>query len=340
MTLLSIQGMNAIASSKPSLKPLLSLVEKDLEAVNEVIHQYLKSPVDLIPTLAQYLIQAGGKRIRPLLTLATAQLCGYQGQCHVKLAACVEFIHSATLLHDDVVDESMMRRGQKAANEIWGNQASVLVGDFLFSRAFQLMVEVGSVEVLSILAQTSAAIAEGEVLQLMKIQDLSLTQDQYFQIILSKTATLFQAACEVGAVLAHASLLQRQALVNFGRYIGLAFQLVDDAMDYSVQETKSGKNKGDDFKEGKITLPVVLALQKANLRERQFWHRTLAELNQKEGDLNQAIIYLSKYRTIESTLGHAQDFVAKAKQELRHFPLSPLQSALAELTDFITCQIG
>ena len=340
MTLSSFQGIEFVPIHKPTLNSLLCLVEKDLKGVNDVIIDCLKSPVDLIQKLANYLIHAGGKRIRPMLTLGTAQLCDYQGQSHINLAACVEFIHSATLLHDDVVDESSLRRGQKTANEIWGNQASVLVGDFLFSRAFQLMVEVGSTEILSILAQASAAIAEGEVLQLMTLQDLSVTQDQYQQIILSKTATLFQAACEVGAVLAMAPVHHRQAMMNFGRGIGIAFQLVDDALDYNAHDAKFGKNIGDDFKEGKITLPVVLALESATAEEKQFWHRTLTQLDQTEDDLNQAIAYMSKYQTIEETVRQAKEHAQQAKQELDCFAPSALRSALEELADFVTYRIG
>ena len=339
MTLTSIQSVTPMSVQKPTLDSLLHLVEQDLKAVNDVILGYLESPIALIPQLAHYLIHAGGKRIRPLLTLASAQLCGYSGDAHVKLAACVEFIHSATLLHDDVVDESSLRRGQKTANEIWGNQASVLVGDFLFSRSFQLMVDIGSIKILSILAQASASIAEGEVLQLSSLQDITMTQDQYQQIVLSKTATLFQAACEVGAVLAEAPLHHRQALTKFGRDIGIAFQLVDDALDYSGHHLKFGKNVGDDFKEGKITLPVVLALEKATSVEKEFWHRTLTQLDQGEEDLNQAIAYMSKYQTIEKTLKLAKDYAHQAKQQLIYFTESPLRSALSELADFITYRV-
>ncbi len=339
MTSLSLPNMTP-GSSPPSLQSLLQLVEKDLKAVNDVIVHYLQSPVALIPQLAAYLIMAGGKRIRPLLTLASAQLCGYSGQSHIVLAACVEFIHSATLLHDDVIDESAQRRGQKTANEVWGNSASVLVGDFLFSRAFQLMIEAGSMEILSILSQASASIAEGEVLQLSALKDLTVTQDHYLQIILSKTATLFQASCEVGAVLADTPLPQRQALINFGRNIGLAFQLVDDALDYSSHDIKFGKNIGDDFKEGKITLPIVLAIKQATKTEQIFWHRTLKELNQTEEDLNQAIAYMTKYQTLEETLRQAKNYAERAKKELIcSFEPSPIRFALEESAEFVTCRV-
>ena len=339
MTLSSTHRITSMTAQKPTLDSLLHLVGQDLKAVNQVILGSLESSVPLIPQLAQYLIHAGGKRIRPLLTIASARLCDYKDESHIKLAACVEFIHSATLLHDDVVDESSLRRGQKTANEIWGNQASVLVGDFLFSRSFQLMVEIGSIEVLSILAQASSAIAEGEVLQLTTLQDLTITQTQYQQIVLSKTATLFQASCEVGAVLAQAPESHRQALKKFGRDIGIAFQLVDDALDYSAHHSKFGKNIGDDFKEGKITLPVVLALESATAEENEFWHRTLTQLDQKEEDLNQAISYMLKYQTIERTLKQAKDYARQAKQQLNFFIESPLRSALEELTDFVTDRI-
>lgn len=322
-------------NSKASLTPLLHLVEDDLKAVNRMIVHRMQSPVSLIPQLASHLIASGGKRIRPLITLASAKVCGYEGVHHITLAACVEFIHSATLLHDDVVDESTMRRGVVSAHEVWGNQESVLVGDFLFSRAFQLMVEVGSLEILSILSSASASIAQGEVLQLLTAQNLATTQESYLEVITSKTARLFEAASEIGAVLAGRSAQEREALANFGRNLGIAFQLVDDALDYSVREAKFGKNAGDDFREGKMTLPVVYALERASSEEKAFWKRTLGELQQKEGDFNQAIAYMTRHKTLERTLENATCYAREAQTQLRIFSPGPFRMALEELTRFV-----
>lgn len=322
-------------NSKASLTPLLHLVEDDLKAVNRMIVHRMQSPVSLIPQLASHLIASGGKRIRPLITLASAKVCGYEGVHHITLAACVEFIHSATLLHDDVVDESTMRRGVVSAHEVWGNQESVLVGDFLFSRAFQLMVEVGSLEILSILSSASASIAQGEVLQLLTAQNLATTQESYLEVVTSKTARLFEAASEIGAVLAERSAQERKALANFGRNLGIAFQLVDDALDYSVREAKFGKNAGDDFREGKMTLPVVYALERASSEEKAFWKRTLGELQQKEGDFNQAIAYMTRHKTLERTLENATCYAREAQTQLRIFSPGPFRMALEELTCFV-----
>ncbi|MBL9029120.1 MAG: polyprenyl synthetase family protein [Caedimonas sp.] len=322
-------------NSKASLTPLLHLVEDDLKAVNRMIVHRMQSPVSLIPQLASHLIASGGKRIRPLITLASTKLCGYEGVHHITLAACVEFIHSATLLHDDVVDESTMRRGVVSAHEVWGNQESVLVGDFLFSRAFQLMVEVGSLEILSILSSASASIAQGEVLQLLTAQNLATTQESYLEVVTSKTARLFEAASEIGAVLAERSAQEREALANFGRNLGIAFQLVDDALDYSVREAKFGKNAGDDFREGKMTLPVVYALERASPEEKAFWKRTLGELQQKEGDFNQAIAYMTRHKTLERTLENATCYAREAQTQLRIFSPGPFRMALEALTSFV-----
>ena len=273
---------------KPSLDPLMKLVRTDLDRVNSTILEHMQSPVHLIPQLAGHLIAAGGKRLRPMLTLGAAALCGYSGDRHIKLAACVEFIHTATLLHDDVVDESELRRGQETANTVWGNQASVLVGDFLFSRSFQLMVMDGSLHVLKILSGASAIIAEGEVQQLITTNDTATSETAYLEVIQSKTAELFSAAARIGAVVADRPKDEEDALTSFGTNLGIAFQLVDDALDYSARQAELGKTVGDDFSEGKITLPVILAFRRGTEVDRKFWKRTLEELDQEPGDLEKA----------------------------------------------------
>ena len=253
------------------------LAEEDMSAVDKIIIERMDSPVGMIPNLAQHLVGAGGKRLRPLLTVAAAGLCGYQGAEHHKLAAAVEFIHSATLLHDDVVDESELRRGKKPANLIWGNSASILVGDFLFARAFNLMVESGSMEALGILSNASSVIAEGEVQQLAALRDVKMSEDAYMQVISAKTAALFAAATEVSPVIAGRPEAEREALKAYGLKLGLAFQLVDDSLDYGGFETALGKSVGDDFREGKMTLPVIRAVEKADKEAAQFWHRVIVE---------------------------------------------------------------
>ncbi|HYH17751.1 MAG TPA: polyprenyl synthetase family protein, partial [Azospirillum sp.] len=274
--------------STTPLDDLTALVDDDLKAVNELIIAKMQSSVELIPQLAGYLIAAGGKRLRPVLTLAAARMCGYQGENHKMLATVVEFIHTATLLHDDVVDESDLRRGLASANAVFGNKASVLVGDFLFSRAFELMVEVGSLDVLRILSRASAVIAEGEVLQLQTTNDTETSEQAYLEVIKGKTAELFAAACRVGAVVAGRPQAEEMALYDYGMNLGIAFQLVDDVLDYSAKQAKLGKTVGDDFREGKITLPVVLAFRRGNDEERAFWRRAMEELEQQDGDLERA----------------------------------------------------
>ena len=257
-------------AKKPSLDLLMKLVTQDLDKVNATILEHMQSPVHLIPQLAGHLIAAGGKRLRPMLTLGTAALCQYSGERHIKLAACVEFIHTATLLHDDVVDASELRRGKSTANSVWGNQPSVLVGDFLFSRAFQLMVSDGSLHVLKLLSNASAVIAEGEVHQLLTTNDTSTSESDYLEVIQSKTAELFSAAARIGAVVADRPKIEEEALAAYGTNLGVAFQLVDDALDYSARQAELGKTIGDDFSEGKITLPVILAFRRGNEEEKKF----------------------------------------------------------------------
>jgi octaprenyl-diphosphate synthase len=294
----------------------------------------MQSPVALIPQLAGHIIAAGGKRLRPMLTLATARMCGYRGDRHVALAAAVEFIHTATLLHDDVVDASDLRRGLATANAVWGNKSSVLVGDFLFSRAFQLMVEDGSLTVLDILSSASAVIAEGEVLQLVTSNDTETTEESYLAVIQAKTAQLFAAASRIGAVLADRPPAEEQALEAYGRALGIAFQLVDDMLDYSAEQAELGKTVGDDFREGKITLPVVLALRRAGEAERSFWRRTLEDLEQTEGDLDHAIELMTRHGTLAATLERARHYGAAARRALAAFREGPEKRALDEAIDF------
>ncbi|WP_338150965.1 polyprenyl synthetase family protein [Neoroseomonas soli] len=318
-----------------ALSALISLLRDDIEACNRLIVQHMQSDVALIPQLAAHIVAAGGKRLRPLLTLAAARLCGYRGERHVGLAACVEFIHTATLLHDDVVDESALRRGQASANALWGNKASVLVGDFLFSRAFQLMVEDGSLEVLRILSSASVTIAEGEVLQLMTQNDTTTTEDQYLKVIEGKTAALFAAATEVGAVVAEQPAAAQAAMRDFGMALGVAFQLVDDALDYSADQQALGKTVGDDFREGKITLPVLFAFARGDEAERSFWRRTLEEREQKDSDLPEALALMRKHGAFADTIARARIYGDQALAALAAFPDNAEKRALAAVVDFV-----
>ena len=316
------------------LERLSDLTRNDLTAVNRIVLDNMQSEVELIPRLAGHIIAAGGKRLRPQLTLAAARLCGYRGRRHLALAACVEFIHTATLLHDDVVDESDLRRGLATANSLWGNKSSVLVGDFLFSRAFQLMVADGSLEVLRILSGASAVIAEGEVLQLMTSNDTATTEDSYLQVIRSKTAALFAAACQIGAVVAERPIREVAALEHYGRSFGVAFQLVDDVLDYSARQAELGKAIGDDFRDGKITLPVVLAFERGTEAERAFWRRCLEDLEQGEADLDHALGLLTRHGAVEDSMSRARGYGMEAIAALEIFPESPARRALTEAVEF------
>jgi octaprenyl-diphosphate synthase len=323
------------AIDKPAdMSTLSRLVEADLQRVNRLILERMHSPVALIPQLAGHIISAGGKRLRPMLTLATARLCGYEGDRHLALAAAVEFIHTATLLHDDVVDASDLRRGLATANAVWGNKPSVLVGDFLFSRAFQLMVGDGSLEVLRILSNASAVIAEGEVQQLITANDLATTEAAYLEVIDAKTAVLFAAAAEIGGVIAGRPEAEIAALERFGRNLGMAFQLVDDMLDYSAREAELGKTVGDDFRDGKMTLPIVLALRSADTDEREFWRRTLEEQDQGETDLARAIQLMRNHGTLDATLARARGYADAAIDALTLFPDQPIRRALIEVAEF------
>jgi len=319
---------------EPSIDLIVQLVAKDLARVNEAILLHARSHVDMIPEIAGHLIASGGKRLRPMLTLATAQMGGYRGDSHIKLATAVEFMHTATLLHDDVVDESHLRRGRQAARLIWGNQASVLVGDFLLGQAFKMMVETGSLESLRVLANAAAIIAEGEVLQLTVQQDTSTTEDAYLQIIIAKTAALFAAAAEVGPIIAGRPREEQAALESYGRNLGIAFQLVDDVLDYGGKAAKLGKNIGDDFREGKITLPVVLAFRRGNDGERAFWIKALERGEIADADLDHAIGLMTKHRALEDTINRAQHYGAMAVDALALFPASPMKTALEQVVAF------
>ena len=313
---------------------LQGLVGDDLGRVNEVILRRMDSRVALIPQLAGHIIAAGGKRLRPMLTLGAAALCGYRGNRHIPLAASVEFIHTASLLHDDVVDESDLRRGNATANVLWGNQASVLVGDFLFSRAFQVMVEAGDMNVLKILSDASAVIAEGEVLQLETANNTETTEDAYLEVISAKTAALFAAACRIGAVVAERPTAEETALESFGKNLGIAFQLVDDALDYAAREAVLGKTIGDDFREGKVTLPVVLAFRRGTAPEREFWRRCIEAGEQEGGDLERAVDLIRRHGALDDTVERARHYGAMARDALGLFPDGEVKRALDQVIDF------
>jgi octaprenyl-diphosphate synthase len=321
-------------SPETALDHLTEVVAADLTQVNEIILQRMESPVALIPKLAGHIIAAGGKRLRPLLTLASAQLCGYEGCHHLDLAASVEFIHTATLLHDDVVDNSGLRRGQAAANMLWDNKASVLVGDFLFSRAFQLMMAAGSTKILNILSSASAVIAEGEVLQLLTTNDLGTSEAAYFDVVRAKTAKLFSAACRISAVVARRPSEEENALERFGLNLGIAFQLVDDVLDYSAASDALGKTLGADFREGKMTLPVVLSYYRGSKVERQFWRRTLEDMKQEPGDLEKAVACMKRHGTLDDTMERARHYTALAHDALAVFPQGTAKEALLGVADF------
>jgi octaprenyl-diphosphate synthase len=325
----------ALSEGPDALATLLAALHEDMEACNRAIVARMDSPVALIPQLAAHIVAAGGKRLRPLLTLAAARLCGYQGgQRHVNLAACVEFIHTATLLHDDVVDESRLRRGLASANAVFGNKAPVLVGDFLFTRAFQLMIEDGSLSVLQILSHAAATIAEGEVLQLVTQHDLATTEERYLEVVRGKTAALFAAACEVGAVVAGRPPAEEAALATYGMDLGIAFQLVDDALDYAADERVLGKTVGDDFREGKITLPILIAYAAGNAEERAFWSRTLEMGEQTEADLPRATEMLGRHDAIAATLSRAARFARRAQDALDIFPHSEMRQSLIDVAAY------
>ncbi len=321
-------------SPEPGIERLVALVNADMDRVNQTILGRSASDVSMIPAVANHLISSGGKRLRPMLTLAAAGLCGYRGFGHIKLAASVEFMHTATLLHDDVVDESDMRRGKLAARMLWGNEASVLVGDFLLGQAFKMMVEVGSLPCLEVLSSAAAVIAEGEVMQLSASKDTETSEDDYLAVIRAKTAALFGAACEVGPLLAGRPKAEIAACRGYGLNVGIAFQLIDDALDYGGTSAKLGKNVGDDFREGKITLPVVLSFRRGTPEQREFWRRTLERGEIMDGDLEFAVATMHKHRALEDTVERARHYGAMARDALELFPSSPWKFALSDVVDF------
>jgi octaprenyl-diphosphate synthase len=324
----------AIVRPAGSVDRLVHLSRADMDGVDALILARMQSPVSVIPLLAEHIIAAGGKRLRPLLTVGAARLAGGRGDAALRLAAAVEFIHTATLLHDDVVDSSQLRRGKVAAHLIWGAPSSVLVGDFLFARAFELMVESGSLQALEILARASRVIAEGEVLQLTRAHDLKLSQAIYLEIIGAKTAELFAAAAEAGAVSAGADPRRAEALRSYGQSLGLAFQLTDDALDYSGSSETLGKNAGDDFREGKATLPLILAISRTGAREAEFWERVIGRKEQTEADFRRARELVVGTGALDATLDLAADYADAAKRALGLFPAGEWREALDSLADF------
>lgn len=328
------------ATVKPHDRLAAALAE-DMMAVNDLIRLRMASEhAPRIPEVTAHLVEAGGKRLRPMLTLAAARMCGYDGPYHVHLAATVEFIHTATLLHDDVVDESAQRRGRPTANLLWDNKSSVLVGDYLFARSFQLMVETGSIRVLDILANAAATIAEGEVLQLSAAQDLRTGEDIYLKIVRGKTAALFSAATEVGGVIAGQPDEIVRALFDYGDALGIAFQIADDLLDYQGDSGTTGKNIGDDFRERKLTLPVIKAVAAADAEERAFWLRTIEKGKQEDGDLDHAIVLLNKHDTLRATRDDANAWAAKAKDALGTLPRSDLRDMLIDLADYVVARLA
>lgn len=323
-----------VREASQGLRSLFDLVAEDMDSINRIILDKAVSDVEMIPELAHHLIDSGGKRLRPMLAIGAAKLCKYPGNGHIRTASAVEFMHTATLLHDDVVDESGQRRGKKTARMIWGNQASVLVGDFLLGQAFKMFVDVGSMTVLRIMSNAAATIAEGEVMQLAAAKNTSTTEDDYLAIINAKTAALFAAAAESGAALAQRPAEEQSALRSYGKNLGIAFQLVDDALDYSGDSQRLGKSVGDDFREGKITLPLILSFRRGSQDERQFWNRTIAEGDIRNGDLETAVSLMKRHKAIEATFERARSYGAIAGDALAIFPDSREKSALADVISF------
>ena len=331
--------MDAITPQQPH-EALAALLSDDLDAVNTLIRERMASEhAPRIPEVTAHLVEAGGKRLRPMLTLASAALFDYPGPYQIHLAATVEFIHTATLLHDDVVDESAQRRGRPTANLLWDNQSSVLVGDYLFARSFQLMVETGSLRILDILANAADTIAEGEVLQLSAAQDLSTTEATYLQIVRGKTAALFSAATQVGGVISNANEALIQALFDYGDSLGIAFQMVDDVLDVSGDAAATGKNVGDDFRERKLTLPFIKAIAKADAEEHAFWTRTIAKNQQTDADLETALALLQKHGAVDATRAEAIDWAQKAKTAMAMLPRSEIRDLLIDLADYVVDRI-
>lgn len=326
--------------SGPGIEPLAALVKDDLERVNQLIVDKAGSDVAMIPEVANHLISSGGKRLRPMLTLAAARMCGYRSDGHIRLAASVEFMHTATLLHDDVVDDSDMRRGKRAARMVWGNPASVLVGDFLLGQAFKMMVEVGSLEALSILSDAASVIAEGEVRQLATARNLATTEDEYLYVVFAKTASLFAASAEIGPVLSRRDRGEQAAFRSYGSNLGLVFQLIDDVLDYGGDSADLGKAVGDDLREGKITLPLVLAYRRGSDEDRSFWREVIEREEPADGDLDRAIELMHRHRALDDTVDRARHFGAVARDALAPFPESDFKSALLDVVGFCIERAG
>ena len=323
-----------------SIAPLMDLVAQDMKLVNQLILSKTGSDVEMIPEVAKHLIDSGGKRLRPMLTLAAAQMCDYQGEHHITLAASVEFMHTATLLHDDVVDESDMRRGKQSARKVWGNQASVLVGDFLLGQAFRMMVDAGSMDALGVLSNAAAVIAEGEVMQLAVAQNMETNEDDYLTVIRAKTAALFSAAAEVGPIIAGAEKPVRDAFRSYGMNLGVAFQLVDDALDYGGSKASLGKNTGDDFREGKITLPVLLCYRRGNEEDRAFWKDAMENGTSDDTALLHANELMEKYNAIADTIVRARHYGQIARDALAPLPASPQKDALLDVVEFCISRVN
>lgn len=322
--------MNSINKIYLNITQIQEIVSNDLKKVNSIIIENIGNEVPMISELSTHILASGGKRIRPMITLLTSKLCNYNGDNHLSLAACIEFIHTATLLHDDVIDESKLRRGVATANDIFGNKTSVLVGDFLFSRSFELMVANGSKKILEVLSSASSTIAKGEVLQLTTVNDCNTSRETYLNIINSKTASLFAAAAEISGILAEKTNNIQNALLTYGQKLGIAFQLTDDALDYIGSENL-GKDIGDDFKEGKLTLPIIICIRKANKEEKIFWKKTIEDLNQTDLDLNKALDLIKKHNAIEETMSLANQYSSEAINALEVFPHSEAKLALESL---------
>ena len=337
-----LEGERRSATVRPTLDAINALVAEDLKEVNALILRRMESSVPLIPQIAGHIVAGGGKRIRPILTLAAGEVAGVTPRVTLPFACALELVHTYSLVHDDlpamddddVVDQSRLRRGRDTANSLWGNKPSVLVGDFLFSRAFQMMVEDGSLAVLAVLSRASARIAEGEVQQLMTANDLSTSESTYLEVVKGKTAVLFAAACQVGAIVAEQPRGAEEAMDCYGLNLGIAFQLADDAIDYASTSATMGKAKGDDFRDGKITLPVILAYRRGSEIEREFWRRTLEKQEQRDGDLDHAIALLQRHRAIEDTVERARHYGAIARDALGLFPDNAAKRALIETIDF------
>lgn len=340
MALGVVLNLDGNKKQEGSVQPLVDLTKADMARVNEMILSRAGSDVEMIPEVANHLISSGGKRLRPMMTLAAARMFGYEGDGHVRLATAVEFMHTATLLHDDVVDESDLRRGKSTARMIWGNQASVLVGDFLLGQAFKMMVDVGSLDALDVLATSASVIAEGEVMQLAAAKNMETTEDEYLAVIKAKTAALFSAAAEVGPIIAGVQRSDRAALRDYGLNLGLAFQLVDDALDYGGSAADLGKNTGDDFREGKITLPVILSYRRGTDDERVFWKQAIEDGASDDASLEKAIGLMTKHGAIADTVQRARHFGEIARDALAPLKATPQKEALIEVIDFCISRVN